>query len=189
MDGFWRKIFRRDRKIRIKILCVFIIGVIFMASGKLFSAKDASAVYGENVQPEEEITYISQAFTDEEYTEKRLEEIFSRVDGAGNVKVMVRTASYGEIFVAEETKHSENTTSKEDGASSVEVTEEKSVVLLENKDGSQTPLVIKNVENPIEGILIVAEGGGNETVKSSLVSAASALLNLSEDKIQVLKMK
>ena len=189
MDGFWKNIFRKDKKFKIKILCLFIAGVLFMACGKAFSSAKDEPEKAEAVQKAEETEYVSGFSSEEEYTENRLEEIFSQVDGAGKVKVMIRTSSKGEISVAEGIKRSENTTQKEEGGSSVEITEEKTAVLLENKDGSQTPLIIKNIENPIEGILIVAEGGGDEGVRDSLLSAAQALLGLPEEKIQVLKMK
>ena len=161
-----------------------------MACSKTLSAsKEVSQTETLNIQKDEETVYISGASSEEEYMEKRLENILSQVDGAGRVKVMIRTTSKGEISVAEGIKRSENTTQKEEGESSLEITEEKTAVLLENKDGSQTPLIIKNVENPVEGILIVAEGGGDEEVRNLLVSASQALLGLPEEKIQVLKMK
>ncbi|MBQ7242155.1 MAG: hypothetical protein IJS35_05150 [Firmicutes bacterium] len=160
-----------------------------MACGKtVSSSKEISENEADALQKNEE-EHLSGFSSKEEYMEKRLEEILSQADGAGKVEVMIRTSSKDEISVAEGIKRSENTTQKEDGENSVEITEEKTAVLLENKDGSQTPLIIKNIENPIEGILIVAEGGGDEEVRNSLVSAARALLGLPEEKIQVLKMK
>ena len=190
MDGFWKNIFKKDKKFRIKILCLFAAGVLFMTCGKtVSSSKEISENDADALQKNEEEVYLSGFSSEEEYMEKRLEEILSKADGAGKVKVMIRTSSKDEISVAEGIKRSENTTQKEEGENSVEITEEKTAVLLENKDGSQTPLIIKNIENPIEGILIVAEGGGDEEVRNSLVSAARALLGLPEEKIQVLKMK
>lgn len=191
MDGFWKKIFRKDNKrFKIKILCVFIAGIVFMAAGRLFSpeAEYEEAAEEENIYTYSNV-YAEEQITEEDYIEKKLEDIFSQVEGAGSVMVMVRTASKGEIVVAEEKKTSENISSEANGEKVTEITEEKTVVLMENKDGTQVPLIIKNVENPIEGILIVAEGGGDISVKDALVSAAQALLNLPANKIQVLKMK
>lgn len=161
-----------------------------MAAGRLFSpeAEYEEAAEEENIYTYSNV-YAEEQITEEDYIEKKLEDIFSQVEGAGSVMVMVRTASKGEIVVAEEKKTSENISSEANGEKVTEITEEKTVVLMENKDGTQVPLIIKNVENPIEGILIVAEGGGDISVKDALVSAAQALLNLPANKIQVLKMK
>ena len=45
------------------------------------------------------------------------------------------------------------------------------------------------MEPEIEGVIIVAEGGGDIIVKNSLISAANAALGVPTHKIEVLKMK
>ncbi|MBR0104200.1 MAG: hypothetical protein IJM06_01215, partial [Firmicutes bacterium] len=86
MDGFWKNIFRKDKKIRIKILCLFAAGVLFMACGKtVSSSKEISENDADALQKNEEEVYLSGFSSEEEYMEKRLKEILSQADGAGKV--------------------------------------------------------------------------------------------------------
>lgn len=111
--------------------------------------------------------------------EEKMESILSDVKGAGNVKVMITYKAGSEKIVAYNTdKESEN---KEEGFTS----NEKSEPAL----AKDSPIVLKEMYPEIEGVLIVAEGGGNIQVKNNLISASMALLPVDVNKIEVLVMK
>jgi stage III sporulation protein AG len=55
--------------------------------------------------------------------------------------------------------------------------------------GVTQPVVVKEKQPIIEGIIIVAEGGDDVIVQSNLRKAASALFEVAEYKIEVFKMK
>ena len=61
--------------------------------------------------------------------------------------------------------------------------------MLEDGRGSFSPLVLSEASPKVEGVVIVAEGGGNPAVCASLNRAAQALLDVPAHKIAVLKMK
>ena len=51
------------------------------------------------------------------------------------------------------------------------------------------PIVVKENTPEIEGIVVVAQGGGNVLVKESISKAAQALFNVPAHKVEVLKME
>lgn len=100
--------------------------------------------------------------------EEKLIYVLSEIDGAGDVKVMITFADEGEKVLAYETV--ENT----DGSI---VT--KPVIVNGN-------VVIISEKSPeISGVLIVATGANNISVRSNLVNAAAAVLNINQSVIKV----
>ena len=189
MDKFFKNLFKPENKgFKTKLMGIFAVGVMLMLAGPLITG---SVLKGETEDTAAPAVY-SGDYAEEEL-ERRIEETLSRVAGAGQVKVMVTLSYSNEITVAEEIKreetNSEEALSGGGNKTTKSVSEENSVVLLEGKDGSKTPLVIKNYEPKIEGAVIVAEGGDSILVKDALTRAVQALFDLPAHKIQVLKMK
>lgn len=189
-----KELFRSDnKKLKTDIVVVLILGALMIVLGNsFFGGNPPGTDAASKSQPKEEESNQAQN-TDQRNLEKRLETIFSKVEGAGEIKVMVTTTNGNELILAEETK-SENQTTTESGQQGDQRTIENSstenkVVLLENQDGSTKPLILKEMEPKVEGIVIVAQGGGDVLVKDSLTKAAQALLNVPAHKIEILKMK
>ena len=125
--------------------------------------------------------------------EDRLKSILSKVDGAGRVDVLITVKSGKEIIAAteqiREDTATDETAANGDKRNITSGKEESKYVILENSDGSDRPLILKELEPEIEGVIIVAEGGGDIIVKNGLISAANAALGVPTHKIEVLKMK
>ena len=66
---------------------------------------------------------------------------------------------------------------------------EQKAVLTEEKGGNTAPFILSENAPVIEGVVIVAEGGGDATVQAALHQAAEALCNVPAHKIAVLQMK
>jgi stage III sporulation protein AG len=109
-------------------------------------------------------------------TEDKMERLLSCVEGAGEVRVMITYKNSGSVELAKDVS-----TEKDK-----ERTSDKSNVVL---GGDNKPVVLAENTPRIEGIVIVAQGGGNIEVKNSLIRAAQALLGVEVNKIEVLKMK
>ena len=121
--------------------------------------------------------------------ETRLEEILSKVVGVGSVDVMI-TLENGKELVTKDNSTNENSTTNEKALNG----DERQIV--SNKGQTETvkikgdePLVLKELSPKIEGVLIVAKGGGNVDTKNSLIKATNALLGVEVHKIEVLEMK
>ncbi len=124
---------------------------------------DQSAI----VEESEEETYVT-------YLEKKLETVLAKMEGVGDVAVMITVSDTGENVVEKDTKKTES-----------ELDEE--TVYVEN--GSGTYPYVQNEKMPtVEGVVVVAEGGGNARVASNISEAVQALLPVEAHRIKVVKM-
>ena len=186
MEKFLKKFFGAENKgFKSKLFTIFAVGVLLMAS-TIFFKHDEDTDKASDTKPVEYTSFSDDFIYN---TERKIENILSSIEGAGEVKVMITVSYRNEIDVANELKKEQIEESK--GANEIKksLSEESKIVLIENRDGSQSPLVLRSYEPKIEGALIVAEGGGDIIVQESLIRAAEALLNIPVNKVQVLKMK
>ena len=116
--------------------------------------------------------------------EQRIAKALSKIDGAGEVTVVLTVRSSGETVVAKDT---ESFVQKEDGESRQELSS--SVVTVSEGSQKESPVTIEVVYPEYLGALIVAEGAGNAETKLKLTQAVAALTGLSTEKITVVKMK
>lgn len=172
-------------KLPSNLVAVVIIGVILILAGDMFL----------NVKkPEAEKTEaVVKSYDYRTELENKTKEILSKVEGAGNVDVMITFNSGSETVFAQENKKStsetEENASEGDRRGIVSETEENSIVTVNNSDGSTSPVIIKEMTAEIAGIVIVAEGGDSIVVKDSLIRAAQALFSVPANKVEVFKMK
>lgn len=115
--------------------------------------------------------------------EKRLVKALQHVAGVGEVKVMITVKASKESVVNKDSPYEESTGEKEKT-----VKEGEETVLVE-EDGEKVPYVIKEVEPEVEGVVVVAQGGGNDVVNQNIVEAVSVLFHISSYKVKVLKME
>ncbi|MPN44414.1 hypothetical protein SDC9_191979 [bioreactor metagenome] len=115
-------------------------------------------------------------------------EILSKIQGAGQVDVMLTFRVSTESVVAHEEK-TEESRSQENGKTSENLSKETTVVMTEDGKGNTSPLVLTENSPQVEGVVIVAQGGDNAVVCKALSSAAQALLDVPAHKIAILKMK
>ena len=183
---FWRNIFRpENRKTRNNALLALMAGILLLAAGNsLFPSEKKEQAETRPVEEKEE----SHSDKKEADLEQRMAQILSRIEGAGNVEVMLTFSMAEQKVVAQEEKREESR-GEESGRISESLRTETSIVMLEDGRGSFSPLVLSEASPKVEGVVIVAEGGGNPAVCASLNRAAQALLDVPAHKIAVLKMK
>jgi stage III sporulation protein AG len=136
-------------------------------------------VDGKSDKPKTEETEIQYEVKEDDLNIS-LENILSQINGAGEVKVLL-TYKYGRELVP---AYDISEDYSNEGTSEKRKTESK--VIMSDKN---TPLILKERYPQVEGVLIVAKGGGNENVRNALISAAQALLGVEAHKIEVLEMK
>lgn len=100
--------------------------------------------------------------------EDRLEQILSRIDGAGEVAVMLTEVSGEEVFYQ---------------------TDGEETVLLTGTDRSQQALVRTRRMPAYRGAVIVCGGADSAAVRLAVVEAVANVTGLGSDKITVLKME
>lgn len=192
--NFLKELFRpENKKARLNIFTALMIGILLMMMGNTFLAKPNQ---NETVTPvvDTEKTQTAQGGGwDEKQLEKRLENIFSKIDGAGEVDVMVTMGGTSQLVVARNEK-SEASTVLEEGGNGLEKTTqseklENAVVMTEDGKGSTSPLVLSHTAAQVTGVIIVAQGGADAVVQEKLMAAAQALLDVPAHKVAILKMK
>jgi stage III sporulation protein AG len=126
-----------------------------------------------------------------EQLEQRLEQILSKVDGVGEVQVMITLKSEGEKIVEKDTESTENTTNETDSQGgerkTTDYSKKESTVFVENEGGGSEPYVTKEMEPEIEGILVIAQGGDKPSVAQNISEAVLALFPIDAHKIKVMK--
>ena len=134
---------------------VFIILLIAVAALVLFTS------LGGKEGEEPEGSYARQ-------TEKRLAAVLSQIEGAGEVEVFLTVRSEGELVVATET------TEHADG----------SVTTSPVLSGGE-PIVLEECLPAVTGVLIVAEGADDLSVRFNLLEAAASVLDINQSLIKV----
>lgn len=181
----------RNAKLKKYMAVIFAGGIVIMAfSDKI--QKPPSDSFGAKTAVESQETADTYVDISQNDTEKRLEELFGNIDGAGNVKVMITYKSGPEKVLATETKSSEESSQESDSdgteRTSKNVSSEVSMAYSQNNMSSGEPFIVKEKTPEIEGIVVVAEGGDDVVVKDAISKAAQALFNVPAHKVEVLKM-
>lgn len=123
--------------------------------------------------------------------ERKLEDILEKIDGAGDVKVMITYQDSGTQVVEKDKNTSENSLEESDSTGGVRSTKEQELqesTVYEEADAGNTPFVSKELLPKVEGILIVASGGDNQKVKQNISEAVLALFQVEAHRIKIVKM-
>ena len=128
----------------------------------------------------------------EKQLERRLTEVLQTMEGVGRVEVMITIKDSGESIVEKDSAKSERETMEEDGSAKrteQEVQSQEETVFSGSGSSGQKPFVTKSVSPRIEGVLVVAEGGGKPAVVKNISDAVLALLPVEVHKIKVVQME
>lgn len=122
-----------------------------------------------------------------------VENILKYMDGVGRVKVFITMENSGELIVEKDSPFQRSNTIESDSEggsrniSNMENQEE--TVYTTDSQGNKTPYVVKEIAPMVKGVIVVAEGGGNSQVKTSIIEALSALFDIEPAKVKVVKMR
>ena len=139
----------------------------------------------------QELTTNQNNSTDSTSLEERLEDILSKIEGVGSVKVFINYSESSETVAMYNENSKKSTTEETDksgGVRKVEETDSQKEVIYQEQNGTKTPIVQKTVEPKIEGAIITAKGANNINVKTSIIQAVEAATGLATHKIQVFAM-
>jgi len=120
----------------------------------------------------------------EETLEEKLENILAKINGVGNVDVLITYNETEEIVPVYNTKDKTSTTNETDSSGGTRVIQEKDStqeVIYQNDE----IIVKKKVSPKIEGAIITATGANNASVKANIIQAVEAATGLATHKIQV----
>jgi stage III sporulation protein AG len=122
--------------------------------------------------------------------ESRLEDILSTVLGAGRVRVLITYSTAGERVAATVSTMDESVSETSGGATATrsEQSREMKQPATISVDGGQSPIILVEKEPEIRGVLVVAEGAADPTVRLSLQRAVQAVTGVSLSCIEVFEM-
>ena len=205
-DGFKKMFTVKDKKKIIEnSIIVIIIGIIFLvAGGSILRNKNNALIDNKkhNNSFEGQQTKLNEDDDDGDgdiistsksggsfNIEKEMEEIFSKINGVGKVSVMITYESGSEKVPAYDKRESISDTQEEDtngGKRAITQNDvENNMVYEEEQGGVRKPIILKEYEPKVKGVVLVADGAGEPTVKENLVKAVQALLDIAPHKIQV----
>ena len=113
-------------------------------------------------------------------TEQKLSKALSRVDGAGEVSVVLTVSSTSRQVIAQD----DRTTLREGSSERAAET-----VVVSKGSGTQEPVLLEQLYPEYQGALIVCTGAEDPQVRLKLVEAVSALTGLGADKISICRGK
>ncbi len=184
MKWNWKKLNVKDKN---TWLILGIFGVLLLVIALPADLPDKKG--SESIQAQPAGGEITQRFGQERTDdaaaslEKRLEQTLSLIDGAGKVRVMITLKDAGEKVVEKDVTRRTDT----DAGGSQNTDQSQSSVY--EKDGSaETPYISNELTPQVEGVLVVAQGGGNSIVKQNILQSVMALFPLEAHKITIVKM-
>lgn len=182
---------RSKKKLIENSVIAIIIGIILIiTAGTLFG--------GGNKEPEQKTQqskgteFVSKQVIQDEggSVQKEMEALLSQVAGAGKVDVMITYETGKESVPATNVKRNDNSTQEKDtsgGTRDITQNDFESSVVYEEGQGTKKPVILKEIQPKVKGVVIIADGADNPVVKESLCNAAKVLLNVEIHKIEVLQ--
>jgi stage III sporulation protein AG len=156
------KKFTENKKAKYLIVAILSVVIIFIFITSFFGSSSKS----ENTIKTDD--YVAKL-------EKSLEKTLSLVQGAGNVSVVITVESGMETVLAMETVTKQT-------SSTTEIVEKPLIV-------NGKPIVLKEKNPKIIGVLIVAQGAKNISVLTKMQQATVSLLDININQIEILTMK
>ena len=190
----WKKKLTKENMAIMALLGILLM-VIAIPVKKTETQKDQTAA------PENKSTASGTQETEEEDNtggyagelEERLESLLASMEGVGNVKVMVTLDSSREQVVEKDIPSTMDTAKETDSTGGsrdvINSRQEETTVYVTDSAGNKTPYVSKIREPSIEGVTVVAQGGGNAVIQKNITEVIQALFGIEAHKIKVVKMK
>ena len=179
------------------LFLAFLAGIllILITVPDLFMKKDkqevedkvdnTAKIYAATTKDSEEKEYIT-------YYENKLKKLLERMEGVGKVEVAITLKSSAEQVILKDTPYSQESLNETDneGGSRISSNTQKQdePVLITTDSGETIPYVLKELEPSVEGVVVLAQGGGDGNIATKIVNAVGVLFNVPAHKVQVLKM-
>jgi len=128
----------------------------------------------------------------EQYYENMLRDILEAIVGVGDVSVMVNVDATPEQVFEKNTRKSTQLTRESDrqgGSRTVEDTSVDEEVLRMMQGSKEDPVVVKTLKPKIRGVVVVARGADNPTIKQWIYDVVSRSLDVPPHRISVVPKK
>lgn len=193
----------KDKKFR-NILVICLVAVFLLIAINVFQDSSSfgsklTSLTSKNNKSESTAssteTLDHKTITETEYEEQQkadLINILKKMDGVGDVDVMIHFENGEKKVPAYDNTTQKSTTEETDNQGGKRVNDQNtdnSKVVMTTKDGENQPFILTTIKPNIVGIVVVAEGAQDSKIKYEIEQAVSKLYNLSLDKVNVYSMK
>lgn len=173
----FKEVVQKIKKVKnIEIILAVIIGLVIVLIYFLPSSSDSAQK--QNSQSTEGVT------TDEA---QQLAKTLCQIKGAGNVTVMITYESDGELVPAYQTDSSESQNTN--GAQVTYSSTESNKLITVYEQGTTTALILMKKKPQVKGVIVIAEGASDLTVKLNLYKAVQTVLQVSANKVDIFEMQ
>lgn len=193
-----KKILSQKKFNNLIAICI-ILGFILLAmnvllpSTKKINTQNTSLTNEANINnAEATINRQSQSKDYEENQKVELKNILKKMEGVGDVDVMISFETGEEKVPAYDKNAQKSTTEETDNEGGKRINNQNtdgSKVVMTSNDGKNEPFILTTYKPKITGVVIVAEGAENSKTKYQIEQAVSKLYNLTLDKVNVYSMK
>ncbi len=124
-----------------------------------------------------------------EQTENRLTALVSSIEGVGKCRVMVTLENGVEyVYATEERRNSDRQedVSGDDTRLTQRDDNESAAILIDTETGREG-LLVTEIQPTVRGVVVVCDGGDNETVRHRISEAVSVALNISSKRVCITK--
>ncbi len=183
-NNFFAKLsFLKGKKGMDFILVIIIILAIIFIYFTTYASPSSSN------EAEETPVDVSQVSSDTTDTEVRLSQVLSSIKGAGEVEVMITYESGAELVPAMNTQTDSTSQSQEDNGTTTDTQSTKSEMVTVESNGDSKALVVREDEPLVRGVVVIAQGAGEVSVRMELSQAVCTVLNIDQNKVEVFEMK
>lgn len=193
--GQWFQKLKEKQKLLTKHVGVGKIFLLVLAGVFLILASKTEEP-GQKTDKPDEIAQTTNIEELEEYVEKqekKLAQILAKVDGIGEVEVMITAKASKEKITLKDVPYQRTETTEQDSGGGTrkktEISSEETSVMDKQENGEETPYVTKELQPEIEGVIVIASGAKYPQVEMEINEAVVALFDVPAHKIKVMKMK
>lgn len=192
-EGIMLQIFSKEKlgenkKIIENLVLFLVLFIILIIVMNVLNEETNEANSNSLVNQIENITQVEK----EESLEEKLENILSFIQGAGKVEVLITYKNGIEQMPMYDNKQNTTVTEEMDKSGGTRKTEEinqEQIVIFEEVGNEKIPVIKQTINPEIVGVLVVAEGADNLSVKENLLKAVESTLNVPSHRIQVFARK
>lgn len=182
-----------SKKTTANLIIVFCLGLALILIADFYrdiraNRTSEEGIFGESTQADigtsdnNASDYVRRLETD-------LSSILSKIQDAGRVSVMITLECGAEIIPAKDESTSEKVTNEKDTSGGTRIINEKTtddkVVFTAAQGGNSKPLIIKEINPEVKGVIVVAEGAKDSNVKLKISRAVQTVLDIPAYKVTV----
>ena len=189
-DKLKDKLLKDNKKLVENLTVIFLIGLILLIGASTFKPRPS------NNNEDKELVMAQKENNSEDYAqklEKDLENILSRIEGVGNIEVLITLNSDEEVVAAMDVVESSTTTNEKDSSGAVRETiqteSNNKVVTSQDTSGQNKPIVLKRIMPEIRGVIVVADGAKDPKLRYELSLAVQTALGIPAYKVKVISSK